>query len=177
MGMLRSRATREFEAFAAEHGVRLLRAAEHLTGDVHNAQDLAQNALTKVYVSWGAATRGDTYLYARRVLINCYIDSWRRRRWREHSVADPAEVPSAQRLDDASEWVADRDALARALASLSERERTIVVLRYLEDMSERDVADLVGVSAGTVKSTTSRALQKMRTPSTPDMKEHSHARR
>jgi RNA polymerase sigma-70 factor (sigma-E family) len=162
--MLRRRADREFDAFAREHGTRLLRAAEHLTGDEHAAQDLLQTALTKVFVSWGAATRGEPYAYARRVLVNCHIDSWRRRRWREESVAEPVDVPGARRVDDSSQWVADRIALTQALAALTERERTVVVLRYLEDMSERDVAALLGVSAGTIKSTTSRALQKLRTP-------------
>ena len=176
--MVSSRATREFEAFAAEHGPRLLRAAEHLTGDRHDAQDLLQNALTKVYVSWHSARRGDSYLYTRRVLVNCHVDSWRRRRWREESVADPSGVPAARVVPDSAEWVADRDALTRALATLSPRERTIVVLRHLEDMSERDVADLLGVSVGTVKSTGSRALQKLRPHPTPDpMKEPTGVRR
>lgn len=175
--MLSSRATREFEAFAAEHGHRLLRAAEHLTGDPHDAQDLLQTTLTKVYVAWSSARRGDSYLFTRRVLINCHTDSWRRRRWREETVADPGDTAVGS-VADSSEWVADRDALTRALASLSPRERAIVVLRYLEDMSERDVADLLGISAGTVKSTASRALQKMRPQPTPDpIEEPTDARR
>lgn len=161
--MRRSRARQGFEAFAEEHGGRLLRAAEHLTGDAHTAQDLLQTALTKVFVSWGTASRGDTYAYARKVLVNCHIDSWRRRRWREESVADPAVVPGAVLVPDSSEWVADRLALARALALLTSRERAVIVLRYLEDMAERDVAALLGVSAGTVKSTAARGLQKLRT--------------
>ncbi len=87
---------------------------------------------------------------------------------------EPADVPGAHRFEDASAWVADRDALARALAVLTPRERTIVVLRYLEDLSERDVATIVGVSPGTVKSTASRALQKLRA-TTPDREEYSDA--
>jgi RNA polymerase sigma-70 factor (sigma-E family) len=161
--MHRGRARREFEAFAQEHGTRLLRAAEHLTGDVHAAQDLLQIALTKMFVSWGATTRREPYAYARRVLVTCHIDSWRRRRWREESVADPADVPGVHLVEDSSEWIADRVALIRALAVLTDRERTVLVLRYLEDMAERDVAVLLGVSTGTVKSTTARALQKLRT--------------
>lgn len=176
--MLSSRATREFEAFAAEHGHRLLRAAEHLTGDAHDAQDLLQTTLTKVYVCWSSARRGDPYLFTRRVLINCHTDSWRRRRWREETVADPGDTAGTHTVADSAEWVANRDALTRALAPLSPRERAIVVLRYLEDMSERDVADLLGISTGTVKSTTSRALQKMRHhPRTDPIKEPNDARR
>jgi RNA polymerase sigma-70 factor (sigma-E family) len=163
--MPKGRARREFEAFARADGTRLLRAAEHLTGDVHSAQDLLQTALTKVFVSWGAASRGNSYAYARQVLVNCHIDSWRRRRWREESVAEPADEPGAHVIQDSSEWVADRVALARALAALTARERTVIVLRYLEDLSERDVAALLGVSTGTIKSTTSRGLQKLRTNS------------
>ncbi|TYP86913.1 RNA polymerase sigma-70 factor (sigma-E family) [Blastococcus xanthinilyticus] len=171
------RASREFTAFAEEHGARLLRAAEYLTGDRHSAQDLVQTALTKVFVAWSAARRGNTYAYARRVLVNAHTDTWRRRRWREDLTDRPDDRPGGAQVDHA-QWASDRDELTRALSVLTERERAIVVLRYGEDMAERDVARTLGVSTGTVKSTTSRALGKLRAHSeTSDPKEHDHAQR
>jgi RNA polymerase sigma-70 factor (sigma-E family) len=172
-----SRASREFTAFAEEHGPRLLRAAEYLTNDRHSAQDLVQTALTKVFIAWSRARRGDTYAYARRVLVNSHTDTWRRRRWREDLTEEPGHSPQAVQVDHA-QWVSDRDELVRALSLLTERERAIVVLRYYEDMSERDVARTLGVSPGTVKSTASRALSKLRPqPEITDPKEYDHAQR
>lgn len=172
-----SRASREFTAFAQEQGPRLLRAAEYLTSDSHSAQDLVQTTLTKVFLAWSTARRGDTYAYARRVLVNSHTDTWRRRRWREDLTEDPGHSPRTVQVDHA-QWISDRDELVRALSLLTERERAIVVLRYCEDMAERDVAQTLGISTGTVKSTTSRALSKLRPqPETSDPKEYDHVQR
>jgi RNA polymerase sigma-70 factor (sigma-E family) len=174
--MSSARDGREFSAFARDQGPRLLRAAEYLTNDPHNAQDLVQVSLTKVYLAWAAARRGDTYAYARRVLVNCHTDTWRRRRWRESLVAEPPDVALAPDGSDPARWIVDRDALVRDLALLTDRERAIVVLRYCEDMSVRDVADALNVSPGTVKSTASRALAKLRAAASPqDEKENVNA--
>lgn len=171
------RASREFTAFAEEQGLRLLRAAEYLTNDRHSAQDLVQTALTKVFIAWSTARRGDTYAYARRVLVNAHTDTWRRRRWREDLTEEPDHPSQAVHVDHA-QWVSDRDELVRALSLLTERERAVVVLRYCEDMAERDVAQTLGISTGTVKSTASRALSKLRPqPETSDPKEYDHAQR
>lgn len=152
----------EFTVFVRARGRELLRAAEFLTTDRHLAEDLLQVALTKTYMAWPAAARGDPYTYARRVLVTSSIDMWRRRRWREQPVPDPSAARPAPRQLDASHQVLERDELLTALDALTVRERSVVVLRYCEDLSERDVAAILSVSTGTVKSTASRALAKLR---------------
>lgn len=151
----------EFTAFVEASGAALSRAAFYLCGDADKAQDLVQVALTKTYVGWPAARRTDPYAYARRVLVNSNIDNWRRRRWREVSGAD-AELHAGPTAPDAIGQIADRQTLVAALLSLSLRERAVLVLRFFEDLSERDTAQVLGVGIGTVKSTTSRALAKLR---------------
>lgn len=152
----------QFTVFVRARGRQLLRAAEFLTADRHLAKDLLQVALTKTYVAWPVAARGDPYAYTRRVLVTSSIDMWRRRRWRERPVPDPSAARSADWQADDSDQVVERDRLLTALRALTARERSVVVLRYCEDLSERDVAAILNVSTGTVKSTASRALAKLR---------------
>lgn len=142
-------------------GASLAKAAFYLCGDADAAQDLVQVALTKTYVAWPTARHSNPYAYARRVLVNSNIDTWRRRRWRE--VSKQEVVHSADPVEpDVISQVAERQALIAALLSLTHRERTVVVLRFFEDMSERDTAQVLGIGVGTVKSTGSRALAKLR---------------
>ena len=148
---------REFTAFMAEHAGELRRTAWLLVGDLHRAEELTQEALARTYASWGRAREGDPLAYARRVLANLRIDTWRRRR-REvltAEVPDEARAGSEGRADD-------RDQLVRALALLNARQRRVVVLRHLVGMSEAEVAADLGISVGTVKSSSSRALATMR---------------
>ena len=106
--------------------------------------------------------RDDPVAYLRRSLVNAYIDSWRRARVvREVPVETLVEVP----FHDRSELVEQRNELVERLARLSERERTVVVMRHYLDLSEAEVARTLGCSVGTVKSTCSRALQRLRIPS------------
>lgn len=156
----------EFTAFVSAHQADLLRTAWLLCGDAHRAEELTQQALVRTYGAWSRAGAGDPLAYARRVLVNLRIDTWRRRR-REVLLA-PADLPddasptgTAAPRDDAARY-ADRDQLVRALATLSVRQRRVVVLRHLVGMSEADVAADLGVSVGTVKSTSSRALAQLR---------------
>ena len=151
----------EFTAFVTSHGASLSRTAYFLCGDVHSAQDLVQVALTKTYVAWPAARRGDPLAYARRVMVNSNIDTWRARRWRESSTADVADEDSSV-PPDFTEQVGDRSSLVTALLTLTFRERSVLVLRFFEDLSERDTARALNVGGGTVKSTSSRALAKLR---------------
>ena len=150
----------EFTAFVIEHRATLLRAAWLLVGDAHRAEELAQQALERTYVAWPRAREGNPLAYARRTLVNLRTDTWRRRR--REVLVEPSELRdhSAQHLD--AERAGDRDRLARALGVLTERQRRIVVLRYLMDLSEAEVAADLGVSVGTVKSTASRALATLR---------------
>ena len=156
----------EFTAFVAAHQSDLLRTAWLLCGDAHRAEELTQQAFVRTYGAWSRAGAGDPLAYARRVLVNLRIDTWRRRR-REVLLA-PADLPDdaspagAATSPDAATRHADRDQLVRALATLSARQRRVVVLRHLVGMSEADVAADLGISVGTVKSTSSRALAQLR---------------
>lgn len=162
-----SRRDAEFTAFVEEHGKTLLRAAHFLTGDRWQAEDLVQLALTKTYLAWPSARGQVTYAYARQALLSCHTDTWRRRRWREESTA-PEDLPShtsstpTGARGDHAHGIAERDALEQALAQLTARERAVLVLRHLEDLSEKDAARLLNVSVGTIKSVNARALDKLR---------------
>ncbi|MCW2846043.1 MAG: polymerase, sigma-24 subunit, subfamily [Marmoricola sp.] len=159
-----SRRDRAFDEFAASAWPRLRWTAYLLSGDHHLAEDLAQTALVKTYAAWRRVRPGEAYSYARRTLVNTNIDRLRRRRFRE--VADDGHDASAHRVEgrtgDQTEGVDDADLIVRLLSRLSERERRILVLRHYWDLSEAAVADELGISIGTVKSTTSRALAKVR---------------
>ena len=145
-----------FRAFVEENGATLLHAARLLTGDHQRGEDLVQTVLIKVYLKWG---RIDAPLaYARKALVTAQIDSSRRRWWGERPAETLPEVSGADELEPAE----DRDQLRRLLTQLSPRERAVVVLRYYCDLSEQDAAATLGVPVGTVKSTCSRALARMR---------------
>jgi RNA polymerase sigma-70 factor (sigma-E family) len=153
----------EFEAFVLAAWPRLRQAAYALTRDTENAEDLLQGVLVRLYTRWGRIVQDDPTAYVRRMLVNSYIDTTRRRRRvREVPVAEPADVPSA----DGTAVVADRDDLVGRLSVLSERERAMVVMRHYLDASEAEVARALGCSVGTVKSTCSRALGRLRIPTT-----------
>ena len=137
----------EFTAFVRSATPALTRTAWLLCGDVHQADELVQSALVRTYLAWPRARERDPLAYARRALANQRIETWRRRR-REVLVAPP-DVPDPGRPSDA-ERVA------------SARQRRVVVLRHFEGLSEREVADDLGISVGTVKSTASRSLARLR---------------
>ncbi|HEV6952262.1 MAG TPA: SigE family RNA polymerase sigma factor [Promicromonospora sp.] len=154
----------DFTAFAQTSTAALYRIAYLLCGDPHRAQDLVQLALERTYKAWRKVGDGDPFAYARRVLATARIDTWRRTR-REVLTDDPAAVGhlSVHRSVPGSDaGLADRDRLVRALMALSVKQRRVVVLRYLLDRSEAETAAELGISAGTVKSTASRALARLR---------------
>jgi RNA polymerase sigma-70 factor (sigma-E family) len=164
----------EFTAFVRRHQQDLLRTAWLLVGERHRAEELTQQALVRTYAAWTRAGADDPLAYARRVLVNLRIDTWRRRR-REVLVADvPESTAHAGRGTgpSAAERHADRDQLVRALATLTARQRRVVVLRHFVGMAEAEVADDLGVSVGTVKSTSSRALATLRTVLADDATRH-----
>lgn len=149
---------RDFLEFVSASRMRLARIAMLLTNDRHSAEDLVQAALLKVYRAWNQV--GDNPLaYARRVMINQRTDWWRQGRGQDNPVA---AVTDRAGKDDFTAQHADRDFLGRSLSQLTRRERTLLVLRYLEDLSIEDTAAELGVSPGTVKSGISRALAKLR---------------
>jgi RNA polymerase sigma-70 factor (sigma-E family) len=156
----------DFSAFVGSAATRLLRTAELLTGDRPQAEDLVQTALEKAYLRWHRIRADDPYGYVRRVLMNAHHDWWRRKPWRERATED---VPDQPNQTDSTEDHARRDSVFRALETLTRRERSVVVLRYYEDLSEEATATALGIAVGTVKSTAARAFKKLRI--TPEIKE------
>ncbi|GGM12270.1 SigE family RNA polymerase sigma factor [Dactylosporangium sucinum] len=150
---------RDFDEFAAAAARPLLRLGWLLSGSAEQAQDLAQAALVRTYTAWHRVREDDALAYARRVLVNLHTDWLRRRPWREVAHAEP---PDAAAADPGHAAVEERAALIAALQTLSRKERAAVVLRYYADLSERETAQTLGVSVGTVKSVCSRALAKLR---------------
>lgn len=149
----------EFADFTRECGHRLYRVAFLLTADHGRAEDLAQEALARTYAAWRRVRVDDAYAYTRRILVNLHTDWWRSRRWRERSVAQPPDRPVGT---DVAQATTDRYAVTKALQILTPRERSIVVHRYFLDLTEQQTARELGISVGTVKSTTARALAKLR---------------
>ncbi|MDN4163072.1 SigE family RNA polymerase sigma factor [Nocardioides abyssi] len=152
-------ATREgFEEFVVARRAALLRTAYLLTGDHDDAEDLVQVALVKVVPHWRKiADRPEPYV--RRVLARESVSRWRRRRWREVTTAEPPETPAG--ADEAGD-AAGRDLLRAALAALPPRQRAVIVLRYYEDLTERQTAEALGIAVGTVKSQARDGLARLR---------------
>ncbi|MGI5376630.1 SigE family RNA polymerase sigma factor [Streptomyces sp. CA-251387] len=142
----------------------LLRTARSLTANPSDAEDLLQTALTKTYVAWERiedhrALDG----YVRRALLNTRTSQWRKRKVDEFACDElPEPEPLPGHDDDPAERQALHDAMWRAIMRLPARQRAMVVLRYYEDLSEVQTAEVLGVSVGTVKSAVSRALGKLR---------------
>ncbi|MEV7344798.1 SigE family RNA polymerase sigma factor [Streptomyces sp. NPDC093544] len=140
----------------------LLRTARSLTANPCDAEDLLQTALTKTYVAWERiedhrALDG----YVRRALLNTRTSQWRKRKVDEFA-CDELPEPEGAPAGDPAEQQALHDAMWRAIMKLPVRQRAMVVLRYYEDLSEVQTAEVLGVSVGTVKSAVSRALGKLR---------------
>ncbi|MEP7090914.1 MAG: SigE family RNA polymerase sigma factor [Nocardioidaceae bacterium] len=147
----------DFEEFVAARSSRLLRTAYLLTHDRGLAEDLVQTALSKAWFAWGRVDN-DPEPYVRRILVNTYA-SWWRRRWNGEEPTDALPDTGSSGHDESS---AARHDLWDAMARLPKRQRAVVVLRYFEDLSEAQAAEVLGCSVGTVKSQTSRALAKLR---------------
>jgi RNA polymerase sigma-70 factor (sigma-E family) len=149
----------EFRAYVAERGAVLLRAATQLTSDRAEAEDLLQAALAKTYLAWDRIEdRSAVDGYVRRAMVNTQISWWRRRKLDVYPTDQLPDRP----VEDHTDRSEMRDALGRALRRLPERQRLAVMLRYYEDMSEREIAEVLGVSVGTVKSTVSRGMARLR---------------
>lgn len=149
----------DFADFVKGSQRRLIHLADLLTGDRGRAEDLVQHALVKVHLSWPRLRSGNPEAYARTVLVHASVDLWRRRRWVEESDTKLMERPAP--ADHAAD-LAQRDAVMRALALLTRRERAVLVLRYYADLSELEIAREIGCRTGTVKSTSARAIAKLR---------------
>jgi RNA polymerase sigma-70 factor (sigma-E family) len=156
----RAEAVGDFAEFVSMSMPGLLRYGHALTGNPHDASDLVQAVLEKVGARWAAVQRkgDDPLAYVRRAMANTHISIWRRRR-RESLVADFPEIgvvpPELSRLDNEPLW--------QALRALPPRQRAVVVLRYYENLSEAEIANALGISCGTVKSQSSKAMASLRT--------------
>ncbi|WP_329196817.1 MULTISPECIES: SigE family RNA polymerase sigma factor [unclassified Streptomyces] len=151
-----------FSAYVRTRGTTLMRTARSLTANPCDAEDLLQTALAKTYAAWDRiedhrALDG----YVRRALVNTRTSQWRKRKVDEFCCEEIPEVEQ-EPSTDAAEAQALRDAMWRAVTRLPDRQRAMVVLRYYEDLTEAQTAELLGVSVGTVKSAVSRALGKLR---------------
>jgi RNA polymerase sigma-70 factor (sigma-E family) len=150
---------RQFHDFVAERRGPMLHTARLLTaGDAHLAEDLVQTALTKLYVSWSAFRRADNPDgYVRRALVNALTDE-RKRIWRRFELSVP-DLPDQPGGDNAALYDPE---LAHALRQLPPKMRAAVVFRFFHELDVAETAEALGVSTGTVKSQTARALDKLR---------------
>ena len=148
----------EFADFVRVVSPRLLTSAWMLSGDPHVAEELVQESLARVYTHWRRARADNPVTYARRVLVNLHTDRWRKRR-REVLTDTLPETDQSPGHGDRVDLALD---LVRVLQALPRRERECVVLRHYLDLSEKDAATTLGVSTGTVKSSTSRGLAALR---------------
>jgi len=155
-----SGAEHDFRVFVQGIAASLHRTAYLLCGDWYLADDLVQEALAKAYSHWRKVQRADNpSAYVRRILINESRRSWRRSR---NLTVHPDDRVTDIAVSDMSDHVVNRAELLHALQALPKRQRATVVLRFLEGLSERETAEALGCSEGTVKSQTSRALTKLK---------------
>lgn len=152
----------EFAEFAEASWSRLVRTAHMLTGDFHEAEDLVQTTLAKVYARWSRIPRGEVDAYLRRALVNNNLSRFRRRRVAH--LLTPWLPETAHRAHHGhAEQVEQRATLVHALGTLSPRQRAVMVLRFWEDLSEPEIAEALNCSLGTVKTHTRRGLAALRT--------------
>jgi RNA polymerase sigma-70 factor (sigma-E family) len=154
-----------FVAFVEARQRALLRSAFLVCGDHHLAQDLLQDALTKLALRWERVRDGQPEAYVRRILFRDMV-SWHRRHRREQLGSESRDWPAADALARAE----DRMVLERALNSLTRKQRAVLVLRYFDDRTAEQTADILGVTIGTVKSQTHAALGRLR-DAAPELRE------
>lgn len=155
-----SSAEADFTAYVQERRASLYATAYHLTGDRYEAEDLLQSALFSTYRAWDrisdkAAVGG----YLRRTMTNLHISAWRRRKLNEYPTE---ELPERTCDGDAMRGTELRTVLWQALAKLPEPQRTMLVLRYYEGRTDPEIADILNISVGTVKSSIWRSLRRLR---------------
>jgi len=153
-----------FEEFVVARGTVLLRTAWLLTGDHQLAEDLLQTALGKTWPHWariGASGMGGYEQYVRKVMLTTYV-AWWRRRWRGEWPTERLPEPPDETTGYAATAAAVRHDLLAALATLPRGQRAVVVLRYFDDLTETQTAELLGCSVGTVKSQCAKGLAALR---------------
>jgi RNA polymerase sigma-70 factor (sigma-E family) len=157
----------EFTRFAASQAGALARLAYTLTGDYEAARDLTQDALVAVFRSWERVASADSpAAYARKVLVNRRLADLRRPRVDELLTAEPDGRVAATEPEHAK--YDEREALWQALANLSVRQRTVLVLRYYEDLGDSEIAELLGCRQSTVRSLAARGIAALRSTELDD---------
>nr|WP_051366638.1 SigE family RNA polymerase sigma factor [Hamadaea tsunoensis] len=152
----------EFDAFVRARKPSLMRAAYLLTGDHQLAEDLVQSALARTHSSWDRlAESSNAEAYTRKTMYHLQVSWWRRRKVAE---VLPGDLPDRQRsrLVEDSGQITLRITMRAALLRLTAKQRAVLVLRFFEDRSEVEAAESLGVSVGTIKSQTSKALARLR---------------
>lgn len=149
----------EFAEFVAGALPRLLRFGHVLTGNPAAAEDLVQTALGRSWRAWRLHRIDNPHAFVRKVMVNSYA-SWYRRHGLMREVVSATPAGGGITEDEACR-IDDRDEMWRALASLPPRQRAVIVLRYYEDLSELEIAAVMGTSPGTVKSQSARALRRL----------------
>ncbi|MEV4439576.1 SigE family RNA polymerase sigma factor [Streptomyces sp. NPDC049577] len=149
-----------FTAYVQERRASLYATAYHLTGDRHEAEDLLQSALFSTYRAWDRITdKAAVGGYLRRTMTNLHISAWRRRKLNEYPTE---ELPETVAEQDAMRGTELRAVLWQALARLPELQRTMLVLRYYEGRTDPEIAEILDISVGTVKSSIWRSLRRLR---------------
>ena len=143
----------------------LLRFGHVLTGDPRKAEDLVQEALVRTLRRWRTVHHDSAVAYVRRVMVNTHVNRWRRWESRVRLGGVPDRIADDPALRRSEDW----DQLRRALSLLPPRQRTVLVLRYFEDLPEAEIAQLMGCQPGTVKSQAARALAALRPLLRPEM--------
>jgi RNA polymerase sigma-70 factor (sigma-E family) len=159
---------RDFEAFVREHWSALMAIGVAVTGGRSEAEDVVQTALTNAYPRWRRIRRDQALAYVRRSILNAHISRWRRHRGDEIVLS---EVPDRGTDRAATDGVDARESLLPALRRLPSGQRAVLVLRYLCDLPDEEIAATLHISAGTVRSQASRGLATLRSTTVPDAME------
>jgi RNA polymerase sigma-70 factor (sigma-E family) len=154
-----------FDDYVVSRGPALVRFGFLLTHDHHLAQDLAQEGLARLHRHWSRVrSKDDPDAFVRKTMVNLLI-SWRRRRaWTEHPTSEPPDTPS-----DVNDDVAERDEMWRFLGALPAKQRAVLVLRYYENLTDPEIASIVGCSPATVRSHASKAIHRLRAVSAAEL--------
>jgi RNA polymerase sigma-70 factor (sigma-E family) len=154
----------DFDSFVRARTPALLRSAYLLTGDQHLAEDLVQSALARTHRSWGRLrATGNAEAYTRKTMYHLQVSWWRRSKVAESLSGETPEPRQRGSAPDYAAQAALRITLRQALLKLTDRQRAVLVLRFFEDRTEAESSDLLGVTVGTVKSQTAKALARLRT--------------
>jgi RNA polymerase sigma-70 factor (sigma-E family) len=157
----------EFTAYLSARQTALLRTAYLLTGDRHQAEDVLQTSLAKLYLAWDRVRERDSVdAYVRRIMVNENNSLWRRGWKRREHPTD--QLPEGSAVVDSYDR-GRNDALWAVVQTLPRKARAVLVLRYYEELSEAETAEVLGISVGTVKSQTSRALAALRERTPADL--------